>query len=75
MRYSYSLIVLLVYAAGAVLVELASRGMHWIGMNDVSYLFSGAAQIMLAMDVVLLIVISYRSGRQFLRDQAAHDSG
>lgn len=69
MRFSYSLIVLLVYAAGAVLVELFARGMRWLGVSDFSYyLLSGAAHLMLLMDVVLLIMLLFRSAKKYWRN-------
>jgi hypothetical protein len=67
MRFSYSLMVLLVYAAGAVLVELAARGMRWLGVSDISYyLLSGTAHLMLFMDAVLLLLLLFISAKKFL---------
>jgi len=68
MRFSYSLIVLAVYAAGAGLVELLARGMRWLGVSDLTYyMLSGTAFLMLLMDLVLLLIVLYRSARKFLR--------
>jgi len=68
MRFSYSLIVLAVYAAGAGLVELLARGMRWLGVSDLTYYrLSGTAFLMLLMDLVLLLIVLYRSARKFLR--------
>lgn len=67
-RFSYSLLVLLVYAAGAVLVELVARGMRWLGVSDFTYyMLSGTAHVMLFMDVVLLIILLHNSAKKFLK--------
>lgn len=68
MHFGFSVLYILVVAAGAVVVELAARGMRWLGVSDFSYyLLSGAAHFMLAMDVVLLVLVLYYSARKLLR--------
>ncbi|TFW16449.1 hypothetical protein [Duganella callida] len=68
MRFSYSLIVLAVYAAGAVLVELMARGMRPLGVSDFTYyMVSGTAHVMLTIDLALLIYLVYRSAKKWMR--------
>lgn len=67
MRFSYSLVVLLVYAAGAAVVELVAFGMRWLGVSDFTYyLLSGAAHLMLIADFVVLVMLTLRSARRLL---------
>lgn len=71
MHFGFSVLYILVVAAGAVVVELAARGMRWLGVSDFSYyLLSGAAHCMLAMDLLLLVVVLYYSARKLLRRMA-----
>lgn len=68
MRFSYSLIVLAVYAAGAVLIELMARGMRLLGVSDFTYyMVSGTAHVMLTIDLALLIYLVYRSAKKWMR--------
>jgi hypothetical protein len=71
MHFGFNVLYVLVVAAGAAIVELAARGLKWLGVSDFSYyLLSAAAHLMLAMDVVLLIFILYFSARKLLRRAA-----
>lgn len=71
MRFSYSLLVLVVYAGGAVVVELLARGMRAIGVGDlVYYMFSGAAHLMLFIDLVLLLFLLLNSAKRYLKGDA-----
>ena len=54
--------------AGAAVIELAARGMRWIGADDFSYyVVSGMARLLLVMDAVLLVVLVYAAARNLLR--------
>lgn len=58
-------------AAGAVVLELAARGMRWIGVSDFSYyVMSGMAHLLLAVDAVLLVCILYFAARNLYRKAA-----
>ncbi|MRW85561.1 hypothetical protein GJ698_15875 [Pseudoduganella sp. FT26W] len=71
MHFGFSVLYVLVVAAGAAVIEMAARGLSWLGVSDVSYyLLSGAARLLLAMDVVLLVLIMYFSARKLLRRAA-----
>ncbi|SDH09263.1 MULTISPECIES: hypothetical protein [unclassified Duganella] len=75
MHFGFSVLYILVVAAGAAVVELAARGMRWLGVSDFTYyLLSGAAHLMLVMDVVLLVLVLYYSTRKLLR-RAANENG
>lgn len=68
MHFGFSVLYILVVAAGAAVVELAARGLRWLGVGDFAYdLLSGAAHLMLLMDVTLLILVLYYSARKLLR--------
>jgi hypothetical protein len=71
MHFGFSVLYVLVVAVGAAVIEMAARGLRWLGVSDVSYyLLSGAAHLLLAMDVVLLVLIMYFSARKLLRRAA-----
>jgi hypothetical protein len=75
MHFGFSVLYILVVAAGAAVVELAARGMRWLGVSDFTYyLLSGTAHLMLLMDVVLLVLVLYYSTRKLLR-RAANENG
>lgn len=68
MHFWFNVFYVMNIAAGAVVIELAARGMRWLGVSDFSYyLLSGAAHLMLAVDIVLLVAILYFSARNLLR--------
>jgi len=75
MHFGFSVLYILLVAAGAAVVELAARGMRWLGVSDFTYyLLSGTAHLMLVMDVVLLVLVLYYSTRKLLR-RAANENG
>jgi hypothetical protein len=68
MHFWFNVFYVMNIAAGAVVIELAARGMRWLGVSDFSYyLLSGVAHLMLAVDIVLLVAILYFSARNLLR--------
>ncbi|MYM32168.1 hypothetical protein GTP58_27925 [Duganella sp. CY15W] len=68
MHFGFSLLYLLVLAAGAALIELVARGMRWLGVSDFTYYaLSGTAHLILLMDVALLVCVLYFSARKLLR--------
>lgn len=73
MHFGYSLLYVLVVAAGAAIVEFVARGMRWLGLDDISYyILSGAAHIILLMDAVLLVAMCYFAARKLWRS-ATHE--
>ena len=73
MHFGYSLLYVLVVAAGAAIVELFARCMRWLGVSDFSYyVLSGTAHLLLVMDAVLLAAVCYYSARKLWR-RAAHE--
>lgn len=68
MHFWFNVFYVMNIAAGAVVIELAARGMRWLGVSDFSYdLLSGTAHLMLAVDIVLLVAILYFSARNLLK--------
>ncbi|WP_343732156.1 hypothetical protein [Duganella sp.] len=71
MHFGYSLLYVMVVAAGAVIVELFARGMRWFGVSDFSYyILSGTAHLLLVMDAVLLVAVCYYAARKLWRRAA-----
>jgi hypothetical protein len=55
-------------AAGAIVIELAARGMRWIGVSDfLYYVMSGIAHLLLIGDGVLLLLLVYVAARDLFR--------
>ncbi|MYN25840.1 hypothetical protein [Duganella levis] len=74
MHFWVNVFYLLNLAAGAVVIEMAARGMKWIGVSDFSYyVMSGMAHLLLVVDAILFFLLLCAAARKLFR-KAANES-